>query len=396
MNLHQNQGAWDNNTMISSKTYPNRPCWDIFCQVIDNFGDIGVCWRLARQLASEHHLAVRLWVDDLASLQRLCPEIDPHAEVQHHSSVEIRQWSAQFPDTQPADVVIEAFGCTLPERYVRAMAAVSTKPIWINLEYLTAESWVEDCHAMPSPHPSLPLTKYFFFPGFTAATGGLLRESDLLLKRDTLQAQRNCLWEELQIPCPAPQETTISLFCYDTAPIADLLAGWEQADTPVRCYVPEGKALPQVAQYFHATQWAVGDTLSRGNLTVHITPFLRQEQYDLLLWACDFNFVRGEDSFVRAQWAGKPFIWQIYVQEEDTHLVKLDAFLARYCQKLPEHVAEAVRQFHQGWNRHGVLDWKGLMHHRHLLEAHAGIWGKGLAEQTDLASNLVIFCKIRV
>jgi hypothetical protein len=21
--------------------------WDIFCRVIDNFGDIGVCWRLA-------------------------------------------------------------------------------------------------------------------------------------------------------------------------------------------------------------------------------------------------------------------------------------------------------------------------------------------------------------
>ena len=25
--------------------------WDMFCRVIDNYGDIGVCWRLAADLA---------------------------------------------------------------------------------------------------------------------------------------------------------------------------------------------------------------------------------------------------------------------------------------------------------------------------------------------------------
>ena len=52
---------------------PARPSlsWDIFCTVVDNYGDIGVCWRLARQLAAEHGFAVRLWVDDLASFARL-------------------------------------------------------------------------------------------------------------------------------------------------------------------------------------------------------------------------------------------------------------------------------------------------------------------------------------
>ncbi|HET9045379.1 MAG TPA: elongation factor P maturation arginine rhamnosyltransferase EarP, partial [Casimicrobiaceae bacterium] len=39
--------------------------WDVFCKVVDNFGDAGVCWRLARQLVAEHDLAVTLWIDVL-------------------------------------------------------------------------------------------------------------------------------------------------------------------------------------------------------------------------------------------------------------------------------------------------------------------------------------------
>ena len=44
-----------------------RLAWDIFCTVIDNYGDIGICWRLARQLRVDDGQRVRLWVDDLTS-----------------------------------------------------------------------------------------------------------------------------------------------------------------------------------------------------------------------------------------------------------------------------------------------------------------------------------------
>ena len=54
----------------------SRPQWDVFCAVVDNYGDIGVCWRLSRQLAAEHGIAVRLWVDDLKPFARLCPAVD--------------------------------------------------------------------------------------------------------------------------------------------------------------------------------------------------------------------------------------------------------------------------------------------------------------------------------
>ena len=126
-----------------------NPTWDIFCTVVDNFGDIGVSFRLARQLAAEHEVAVRLWVDDLASLQQLCPELDPEQEVQFQHGVEVRHWAQNFPDVLPGDVVIEAFACDLPENYLAAMAARTVKPIWINLEYLSAETWVQGCHGLP-------------------------------------------------------------------------------------------------------------------------------------------------------------------------------------------------------------------------------------------------------
>jgi uncharacterized repeat protein (TIGR03837 family) len=133
----------------------NRPSWDIFCRVIDNFGDVGVCWRLARQLAGEHGLAVRLWVDDLAAFRRLCPAIDAGRAVQSWQGVDIRLWPEPFPEVEPAGVVIEAFACELPERYVRAMAARVARPRWINLEYLSAEAWVGECHGLASPSPQL-------------------------------------------------------------------------------------------------------------------------------------------------------------------------------------------------------------------------------------------------
>ena len=200
--------------------------WDIFCTVIDNYGDIGVCWRLARQLVAEHGMAVRLWVDDLHRLAPLHPEIDTRLECQQACGVEIRQWEQDFPIVEPADVVIEGFGCTLPMVYEHAMASRAKPPVWINLEYLSAEAWVESCHLLPSPHPYLKLTKYFFFPGFTEGTGSLLREAGLLEAREAFHATAGAFRATLGLPPANPNELLVSLFSYDTAPIRELLAQW--------------------------------------------------------------------------------------------------------------------------------------------------------------------------
>ena len=151
--------------------------WDIFCRVVDNFGDAGVCWRLARQLAREHGLAVTLWIDDVASLARIVPALDADLDDQPASGVRVRRLTDPLPaGVEPADVVIDGFGGGLPDGYVAAMVEARRPPVWVVLEYLSAEPWIDASHALPSPHPQLPLTRWFWFPGFTPKTGGLLRE----------------------------------------------------------------------------------------------------------------------------------------------------------------------------------------------------------------------------
>lgn len=370
--------------------------WDLFCRVIDNYGDIGFCWRLSRQLVTEYDLVVRLWVDDLASLQRICPSVDQHRAVQYCYGVQINHWIDPFLDVVPADVVIEAYGCELPEKYIQAMLPSYSQvcqPVWINLEYLSAESWVEEYHKLSSPHPRLPLTKYFFFPGFTASTGGLLREKKLLAQRDSAQQSAANWWSQNDLPIPDETETVISLFCYNTAPISNLLDAWVDSQTPIRCIIPEGQALIPLRGWLMRSALKVGDIIQQGKLVVQIIPFLPQAQYDQLLWRCDCNFVRGEDSFIRAQWAARPFVWQIYPQADNAHYVKLEAFLNRYLQSLAEEVSHAFRIFHHGWNRGERLDWNHFWKHHTIFRQHSLAWSNQLAVIPDLTSNLVDFVK---
>jgi len=365
-----------------------RKRWDIFCTVVDNYGDIGVCWRLARQLAVEHGLTVRLWVDDLESFAKLAPQLDPQQDRQQICHVEIHRWRTPFTETTPADVVIEAFACHLPETYIAAMAAQATQPMWINLEYLSAEDWVEDHHSLASPHPRLPLTKYFYFPGFSANTGGLIREAGLLATRDAFQNNPSAhteWWRGLDTE-PAPNALKISLFAYPTAPIAPLLQAWIHSGTPIFCALPETPLSAAIAQALKVDPIRAGTHIVRGNLTLVGIPFLAQETYDRLLWACDLNFVRGEDSFVRAQWAAKPFVWQIYPQHDAAHEAKLEAFIA--CYGAPELAGQW-----RAWNGQGdpAAAWPAFAAALPDLASHARQWAAAQAKLPDLAANLVKF-----
>lgn len=382
--------------------------WDIFCTVIDNFGDIGVCWRLARQLAQEHGHAVRLWVDDLHSFVRLAPELDATRPVQRIAGVEILPWqpgeadeaaAVRFGGIVPHDVVIEAFACHLPEPFLHRMAAREPKPAWINLEYLSAEPWVREHHAMPSPHPRLALTKYFFFPGFEAGTGGLLREALLDGQRTTFQsgsAAQASLWHRLGVE-PVEGALKISLFAYRNPMLPALLEQWRDGPEAVQCLVPQGLAAQQVAEWFGSTPQPEAAYFA-GNLSVEFIPFVRQEYYDELLWACDLNFVRGEDSFVRAHWAARPFVWHIYPQDDEAHRVKLDAWLDLFRRNgAGEESAQALAAFSHAWNGYGQPpDWPTLLAHLPAIGAATDRWQGRLRHLGDLAANLVAFCENQV
>lgn len=376
---------------------PRQKSWDLFCRVVDNFGDIGVCWRLARQLADEYDLQICLWVDDLSAFKRICHSIDSTLTIQTCRGVEIRHWTEPFPDIEPAQTVVEAFACELPERYLQAMAACVVKPCWINLEYLSAEVWAGECHGMASPSPRLPLTKHFFFPGFTSNSGGVPMERDLPQRRQAFQEDvrmQAAFWQMLGLAPPRADESRISLFCYPDSQIEDLLALWRDQDLQVTCLVPEGIASKAITAFFGQPEPTAGTSLRQGMLEVRILPFLEQDRYDQLLWACDCNFVRGEDSFVRAQWALRPMVWQPYPQEEDAHLRKLEAFLQVYCRELPREPAEAVAGFWGAWS-HGegtVAAWPAFWAQRAVLARHAEGWAATLQAQGNLAAKLAEFC----
>ncbi|MGH8492133.1 MAG: elongation factor P maturation arginine rhamnosyltransferase EarP [Moraxellaceae bacterium] len=389
---------------------------DLFCRVIDNYGDIGVCWRLARQLQREHGVALTLWVDDLTVFARLAPGLDTQAAAQSLDGLTVRHWRDDAAiNAVPGQLVIEAFACELPAVFVAAMAAQSPPPVWLNLEYLSAESWVEDCHGLASVHAATGLPKHFWFPGFTARTGGLLREDELLSHRDRFQmdsAAEAAFWQRIGVPDAPAFQRRVSLFAYENPAIAGLLTALAEDREPALLLVPEGRALGDVAAWAKARSLnnshdslsnsrsalnnslgalKAGDRIEQGSLTVAVLPLLAHEDYDRLLWACPLNAVRGEDSFIRAQWAGHPLLWHIYPQEEEAHLAKLEAFIQQVERQtaMPAVWAEAMRAWNKGDARPEL--WAALVADLPQLAPPARDWSRHLAGQTDLASGVMHF-----
>jgi uncharacterized repeat protein (TIGR03837 family) len=341
---------------------PATHTWDLFCRVIDNFGDAGVCWRLAAQLAAAGD-RVRLVIDDAAPLAWMAP--------QGARGVDVLPWPGP---AEPGDVVVEAFGCDPPPAFVQAMAASRRPPVWINLEYLSAEPYVERSHGLPSPQAS-GLTKWFFFPGFSQRTGGLLRESGLESARATFDA---AAWLRGRGIERAPGERLASLLCYASAALGGLMHRLAQA--PTRLLLTAGAP-------------AQAEALARaaGLRTLRL-PWLSQPDYDHLLWSCELNFVRGEDSLVRALWAGAPFVWQAYPQHDGAHHAKVQAMLASFTP------APDVAALWRAWNGMGAPGAAGLPA---ALPA-AGPWREAtrawrarLLAQSDLLTRLRAFVAAR-
>lgn len=366
---------------------------DIFCTVIDNFGDAGVCLRLARQLAVEHGWSVRIWIDRLDILHQCLPEIDPSLSEQTVAGLRVSRWISGgwlSPEEIP-ELVIEAFGCRLSKAWVDGMARRERPPVWLNLEYMSAEKWVDGCHGLPSPDPATGLVKHFFFPGF-ASSGGLLREkplSDLVQEFGDSERQRAFL-ASLGVEVAA-DELAVSMFCYPGSLIDPLIEAWRNGPSRVHCLASLSLA-PDVLQ---PLRQAAAD----GAIRLSLLPFLRQEDYDRLLLSSGVNFVRGEDSFVRAQWAMRPFIWQPYRQEGDVHAEKLEAFLEKYLAGANQQVADAVRPLSLAWSGFRQLNsatWSQFMQHKPSILNHNQMWSARLQAYGDLASHLAEFCTSRL
>ena len=354
-------------TMAAMQATANLLRWDVFCRVIDNYGDIGVCWRLCADLASRGQM-VRLWVDDTSALQWMAPG----ALQGRWPGIGVHAWSdctnANYvSQLVPADVWIEGFGCEIAPEFIASYAMdtgalglshsnpptkpQANPPVWINLEYLSAEPYVERVHGLPSPilsgpakawtQRTRPFFKHFYYPGFSAATGGLLREQDLV-QRQTAFDRLGWL-ADMRIEVQADAQL-ISIFCYEPPALPQLLAHLAQRNTPSHLLVTAGRATAVVRAVVEQITRLQPPWNMRGALSISYLPALTQRDFDHLLWASDLNCVRGEDSLVRALWAGKPLLWQIYPQSDAAHHDKLSAFLAMLGGDA------SLQQWHALWN----------------------------------------------
>jgi len=362
---------------------------DIFCKIVDNFGDIGVCWRLAKQLEKEHDLEIRFFVDKPSIAKQILIGLDVKATVQRYEGITVINWQDNTIFDNNVDVVLETFACGLPLAYLLNLRATT---IWVNVEYLSAEAWVTDFHARDGRHRESNRKRYVYFPGFHEKTGGLLREHDLIARRDTFQQSRSlqhAFWQSLGIDNNS-EEVNVSLFSYANAPINQLLQSLIDGEQRVNLFMPLNDCLPK--PLLGKEKVSIGDCLIKGNLTLHILPFLTQDDYDQLLWACDINFVRGEDSWVRAIWAGKPFIWQPYWQTEQTHMVKLNAFLDTYYAGYP--MRETIMALNQSWalGEFSSNVWALYLAHLADISALSQQQSQALLLQDTLTNKLVAFC----
>ena len=352
--------------------------WALYCRVIDNFGDIGVGWRLAADLAARGE-RVRLFVDDASALVWMAPA-GAHGVV-------VGQWRDAV--ASDADVVVELFGGGLPERVAEGVAGASSPPVCINLEHLTAESYALRSHRLPSPRAASggrPMTTWFFYPGFEAGSGGLLREPGLLTARASFDADT---WLASMGIEARPGERRISLFGYANAALPPLIEAL--ANSLTLLLLAPGAASD-------AAEALLGPELRRGALRAVRLPFVSQSEFDRLLWSCQLNLVRGEDSVVRALWAGVPFVWQLYPQHDGAHEAKLAAFLEMFLRGASPSLSVAARRVFEAWNGADETSALASLDEPALAQAwlaHAAGRSRALASLPDLTSQLIGFAASR-
>jgi uncharacterized repeat protein (TIGR03837 family) len=340
-------------------------------------------------LSNRDDIRIRLFCDDLKVLDKIA-----HGDAVKTGAalgVEVLPWTS-LDDLGACDlvgdVVIEAFACKIPEAYLDAMrlkvSEGSSKPLWINLEYLTAEPWADEMHLMPSPQNN-DLNKYFYFPGFTEKTGGVTLGDWDEVTAQAVPASLVPFWNERLNEGHLDESHSgmrrISIFNYSHAPLEKWL----------RSLAGAAKGNGELIDIYICANQNISDefiqSLKDSSLRFIQLPFIPQEDYDWLLSCCDFNLVRGEDSFVRAQWAGKPFIWDIYPQSDRAHEVKLDAFLDLYFEGASSSLIKQGKTAMKWAEPNG---WWGLMEE---WTVHSAKWSDKLRALGQLEVKILDFVK---
>lgn len=316
----------------------NKDNITLLCKVVDNYGDIGFVYRLSRSISKlAPNKTLNLVVSNLSSFAAMAPEVNPNKKIQHCFGWNILDWNSneeckKYFTENPPDVILECFQCGRPDWLEDIIFEKDNKKIYqiINVEYLTAEEWADDFHLLKSATRSQYVRKINFMPGFTNKTGGLVLDNEFISYLNDKTSASKALYPYLSkadIEALKNENTfCITLFSYprEYNHILEALKEYEskiKEENPsfnIHIFCANGKCYQNLkkTQFFNSIKTSE-------------LPYLPQSSWDALLTLCDFNFIRGEDSFSRACLSGKPFIWHAYIQDEEFQLIKAHAILER-------------------------------------------------------------------
>jgi len=342
---------------------------DVFCDVIDNFGDAGVCLRLCRDFSKKNY-EVRLFCNNVNILNKIT-----NSEDASNRFLSLLSWSDKNMDYSPSEVVIQAFSVRLPDNLIKKIK--TRKSTVINLEYLTAETFAEDCHKLPSYADGFE--SFFFFPGFTKKTGGVVIEKSFLEKINKTKSK---------------ESKNITLFSYENEKVKSVINSLNKEKFILNIF--EGKGLNNFNNQLKLNLTA-GDEYKLNELTVRVLPMVSQDEYDSYLIDSKLNLVRGEDSIVRAMLTGNPFLWHIYPQEEDAHKDKIEALFDRMSEVCSSKKdVEILRQLTLSYNGFSdYLDSFDLLGFYENWKKISKEWSEHLISLGSLTDNLITFLKTK-
>lgn len=307
----------------------------VLCKVVDNFGDIGVVFRLCRALSElKKNLEIRLVVSNLDSFAKISKGIDSTKTFQEFRGWKVFDWNdnalckKEF-SKNPPEFILECFQCGRPEWLEELLFSpqFNLNVQIVNVEYLTAESWADDFHLLKSGTRSAKIKKINFMPGFTKKTGGLILDKNFMCCLSEKKFALNLVKQNLDKKILSEDfSDSFKILIFSYPKNFDFLAS----------AIKEFSFLKKIIVFVASGAGADSAKISLKKFKVDFVclPFIQQEVWDAFLSLMDFSFVRGEDSFSRCCLLGNPFIWNIYPQEEEFHIVKLNAFLQKI--KIPQ------------------------------------------------------------
>lgn len=314
---------------------------DIFCEIIDNFGDIGVVYRISKELKNLYQNArIRIVLNRLEEFRVINKKVrdTEYQEIDGLicTTFDYVKKNAESFDT--ADLFIEAFGCDVPEEYIDI--AKEKSKLWINLEYLSGEKWIEDFHLQQSLINSKTLKKIFFMPGFSEKSGGVIIDSGFLQRKEYGKNHKKEILKKYYPDTDFENKLTGTVFSYEKnfENLLETLSKQEKETVLILMGEKTQKSFSEILQKKLTENF--GKTGKYGKIIMLNSDFLSQEEYEEVISVVDFNFTRGEDSFVRSILLGKPFMWHIYLQEEKAHMDKIRAFNDRFKESIYNELSE--------------------------------------------------------